>query len=100
MTMAGIIRWTSLTKASQGRLLFPAIGGIANDFTESHRMRHAFVLLVALAGDTNGDGCVDDTDLVNVLFAFGSDEPNADLNDDGIVDDADLLEVLFNFGNC
>jgi len=29
MTMAGIIRWTSLTKASQGRLLFPAMGGIA-----------------------------------------------------------------------
>lgn len=29
MTMAGIIRWTSLTMASQGRLLFPAMGGIA-----------------------------------------------------------------------
>jgi len=29
MTMAGIIRLTSLTMASQGRLLFPAIGGIA-----------------------------------------------------------------------
>ena len=29
ITMAGIIRWTSLTKASQGRLLFPAMGGIA-----------------------------------------------------------------------
>lgn len=29
VTMTGIIRWTSLTKASQGRLLFPAMGGIA-----------------------------------------------------------------------
>jgi 4-amino-4-deoxy-L-arabinose transferase-like glycosyltransferase len=29
VTMTGIVRWTSLTKASQGRLLFPAIGGIA-----------------------------------------------------------------------
>ncbi len=91
------VAFSRLALVDSGRF---AIGGVANDFTESHRMRHAFVLLVALAGDTNGDGCVDDTDLVNVLFAFGSDEPNADLNDDGIVDDADLLEVLFNFGNC
>lgn len=29
VTLAGIIRWTSLTMASQGRLLFPAMGGIA-----------------------------------------------------------------------
>lgn len=33
MTMAGIIRWTSLTLASQGRLLFPAMGGIATLMT-------------------------------------------------------------------
>lgn len=29
VTLAGITRWTSLTMASQGRLLFPAMGGIA-----------------------------------------------------------------------
>ncbi len=77
-----------------------ALGGTASDLTENRRTRHAFVMLVALAGDTNGDGCVDDADLNSVLLAFGSDDPNADLNNDGIVDDADLLEVLFNFGNC
>ena len=52
-------------------------------------------------GDVNGDGCVDDSDLLAVLFAFentGSNLPE-DLNGDGTVDDADLLEVLFNFGN-
>lgn len=27
-TFAGILRWTSLTKASQGRLMFPAMGGL------------------------------------------------------------------------
>jgi len=27
-TFAGIVRWTSLTKASQGRLMFPAMGGL------------------------------------------------------------------------
>lgn len=49
-------------------------------------------------GDVNGDGCVDDGDLLSVLFAFGTDHGLSDLSENGIVDDADLLEVLFNFG--
>lgn len=51
------------------------------------------------AGDVNRDGCVDDADLLTVLFNFGGTDPTADLNCDGIVDDADLLIVLFNFGS-
>ncbi len=52
-------------------------------------------------GDVNGDGCVDDADLLAVLFAFGQSGSGLpeDVNGDGIVDDADLLIVLFNFGN-
>ncbi len=50
-------------------------------------------------GDVNGDGCVDDSDLLAVLFAFGGSGGAEDLNGDGAVDDADLLIVLFNFGN-
>jgi len=53
---------------------------------------------VPVQGDVNGDGCVDDADLLQVLFAFGGQGGNADVNGDGIVDDADLLIVLFNFG--
>jgi len=49
-------------------------------------------------GDVNGDGVVDDADLLQVLFAFGGGDPQADLNGDGTVDDADLLRGLFNFG--
>jgi probable HAF family extracellular repeat protein len=51
------------------------------------------------SGDASFDGCVDDADLLAVLFAFGQtgDLPE-DVNDDGVVDDADLLQVLFNFG--
>ncbi len=49
-------------------------------------------------GDVNGDDCIDDTDLLLVLFNFGSGNAAADLNLDGVVDDADLLIVLFNFG--
>jgi outer membrane protein assembly factor BamB len=53
------------------------------------------------AGDVNGDGCVDDADLLMVLFAFGQTGSglSEDVNNDGIVDDADLLIVLFNFGS-
>ncbi len=52
------------------------------------------------AGDVNGDGCVDGSDLLAVLLAFGNTGSGLleDLNGDGIVDDADLLEVLFHFG--
>jgi hypothetical protein len=52
-------------------------------------------------GDVDGNGCVDDADLLAVLFAFGqvgSGLPE-DVNGDGVVDEADLLTVLFNFGS-
>lgn len=51
-----------------------------------------------LEGDVNGDGSVDDQDLLVVLFNFGG-SGEGDLNGDGVVDDADLLIVLFNFGS-
>jgi probable HAF family extracellular repeat protein len=53
-------------------------------------------------GDVDANGCVDDADLLAVLFAFGNSGSNlgrVDVNCDGVVDDADLLIVLFNFGN-
>jgi probable HAF family extracellular repeat protein len=54
-------------------------------------------------GDVNRDGCVDDLDMLYVLFEFGElvNDFNrcADVNRDGIIDDADLLIVLFNFGS-
>ncbi|CUU37999.1 MAG: hypothetical protein K6U12_06160 [Armatimonadetes bacterium] len=55
---------------------------------------------VGIPGDVNGDGCVDDADLLAVLFAFGQTGSGLpeDVNGDGVVDDADLLTVLFNFG--
>ena len=54
-----------------------------------------------LEGDVDCNGCVDDADLLAVLFAFGNTGTNLpeDLNGDGTVDDADLLTVLFAFGS-
>jgi hypothetical protein len=51
-------------------------------------------------GDVDRNGCVDDADLLAVLFAFGfTGSIPEDVTCDQVVDDADLLEVLFNFGN-
>lgn len=52
------------------------------------------------SGDVNGDDCVDDLDLLAVLFAFGEsgNDLAEDLNGDGSVNDEDLLIVLFRFG--
>lgn len=67
----------------------------------------AFLLDTALTnncvpngGDTDGNGCVDDADLVSVVFSIGRSGPSlpADCNCDGTVDDGDLVEVLFRFG--
>jgi hypothetical protein len=52
-------------------------------------------------GDVDGNGCVDDADLLAVLFAFGCSSGcgREDTDCSGVVDDADLLTVLFNFGS-
>jgi uncharacterized membrane protein len=53
-------------------------------------------------GDVDANGCVDDADLLAVLFNFGNSGSNLgreDTNCDGVVDDADFLQVLFNFGS-
>jgi probable HAF family extracellular repeat protein len=71
------------------------------------RSREAFLLdtgprCTTHNGDVDANGCVDDADLLAVLFAFGSTGSTLgreDANCDGTVDDADLLQVLFNFGS-
>ena len=57
--------------------------------------------IILACGDINQDGCVDDADLLAILFAFGNTGQflPEDVTCDGVVDDADLLQVLFNFGN-
>lgn len=60
----------------------------------------AVPLLAPSDGDVDGNGCIDDADLLSVLFAFGRTGLGLfqDLNQDYVVDDADLLTLLFNFG--
>ena len=59
-----------------------------------------FWLDMGRLGDVDGDGCVDDGDLLEVLFSFGEVGMNlrGDLDGDGMVGESDLLEVLLHFG--
>lgn len=75
------------------------ITGSRNDFAHYDNFRVIASNAPLPDQDVNDDGCVDDVDLLAVLFAFGSDDPSTDLNRDGVVDDADLLAVLFAFGS-
>jgi hypothetical protein len=76
------------------------VGGDSNDAAfYDNLLIKAVAQLEQEEGDVTGDGCVDDSDLLTVLFAFGTNDHDADINEDGVVDDADLLIVLFAFGN-
>lgn len=54
--------------------------------------------LMTCGADLDCSGCVDDSDLLTVLFNFGTENAAGDINGDGITDEADLLEVLLGFG--
>jgi outer membrane protein assembly factor BamB len=58
-----------------------------------------YVHVVLGNGDLNGDGVVDDEDVLTILMAFDTWNPDLDLTGDAYVDDQDLLIVLFNFGS-
>ena len=51
-------------------------------------------------GDINDDGVVNVTDLLTIIAAWGSDDPEADLDGDGTVAVGDLLVAIANWGNC
>ncbi len=79
---------------------------VGEGYNASTGRQEAFLLDTAPScqshnGDVDNNGCVDDADLLAVLFAFGSSGSGLpeDINCDGAVDDADLLMVLFNFGS-
>ena len=57
----------------------------------------------AIPGDVNGDGVVDELDLIELLPCFGLPatppcDTGQDVNGDGVVNVLDLIELLLNFG--
>jgi probable HAF family extracellular repeat protein len=78
---------------------------VGRGYNAATGQREAYLLdtlCIGHNGDVDNNGCIDDADLLAVLFAFGNTGEvlgRADVNCDGAIDDADLLRVLFNFGN-
>ncbi|MEM2592348.1 MAG: peptidoglycan DD-metalloendopeptidase family protein [Thermofilaceae archaeon] len=58
--------------------------------------------IVIYLSDVNGDGCVDESDLLRVLEAIeeGIFDSASDVNWDSVVDESDLIAVLLDWGNC
>ncbi|MEE2908292.1 MAG: proprotein convertase P-domain-containing protein [Planctomycetota bacterium] len=50
--------------------------------------------------DTNGDGLADVNDVLIILGAFGTTDPNADIDGSGVVDVGDVLLLLQYYGDC
>jgi hypothetical protein len=91
------IRFDALIPEADGSLIAAGEESLDDGFIQ----RILTVIKYAPNGDLDGNGCVDDADLLRLLLAFGQSGADLaeDLNGDGVVDDADLLEVLFHFGS-
>jgi hypothetical protein len=91
------IRFDALIPEADGSLIAAGEESLDDGFIR----RILTVIKYAPNGDLDGNGCVDDADLLRLLLAFGQSGADLaeDLNGDGVVDDADLLEVLFHFGS-
>jgi probable HAF family extracellular repeat protein len=92
----GSLLWEAFAISTDGRYIVGWGRNAATGRGEAFLLDTGF----PLRGDVDRNGCVDDADLLAVLFAFGGQGyRNEDLNWDGIIDDADLLIVLFHFGS-
>ena len=50
--------------------------------------------------DVNGDGLVNVSDLLDVVGAWGSNDPTLDIDGSGIVDTGDILAIISAWGDC
>jgi probable HAF family extracellular repeat protein len=92
----GSLLWEAFAISPDGRYIVGVGRNAATNRNEAFLLDTGF----PLRGDVDRNGCVDDADLLAVLFAFGGQGyRNEDLNWDGTIDDADLLIVLFHFGS-
>jgi hypothetical protein len=87
-----VVGWTGTTQTAPTRYYIQLTGAF---FVSENGC------CITAGGDVDLNGCIDDADLLAILFAFGNTGQflPEDVTCDGVVDDADLLQVLFNFGN-
>ncbi len=103
----GITIW-SLTTGERVRFFTEEISEGVREFEFSPVDEYQFaylrgdstLVLATILPDPDGNGCVDDQDLLTVLFAYGQQGAglDADVTFDGVVDDQDLIRVLFEYG--
>lgn len=103
----GITIW-SLTTGERVRFFTEEISEGVREFEFSPVDEYQFaylrgdstLVLATILPDPDGNGCVDDQDLLAVLFAYGQQGAglDADVTFDGVVDDQDLIRVLFEYG--
>lgn len=69
------------------------------DYSPSRSEAEIPLTLTLYLSDVDGSGCVDETDLLQLLQHFGQTwNGGEDINWDGIVDDVDLLLLLQDIG--
>jgi hypothetical protein len=87
-----VVGWTGTTQTAPTRYYIQLTGAF---FVSENGC------CITAGGDVDLNGCIDDADLLAILFVFGNTGQflPEDVTCDGVVDDADLLQVLFNFGN-
>jgi hypothetical protein len=57
----------------------------------------ADIVIPSIPGDVNGDGVVNVEDILLLIGAWGSNDPDADVNGDGLVNVVDLLILIGNW---
>ncbi|MEM0337953.1 MAG: hypothetical protein QW683_08570 [Candidatus Caldarchaeum sp.] len=98
---AARVRWAN----SRGGIYTSLSGGGGMGVSLAFILNRTTIPIVpaeAFYADVNGDGAVDDSDLLIILSSIGQQcQPQPcveDINGDGVVDDADLLVILSNIG--
>lgn len=83
----------------EGEQYLIRVGGwnINHDGTGTLSINSVAVCITDVSG---GDGVTNVLDLLEILAAWGSDDPNADVNADGVVDVLDLLAIIAAWGPC
>ncbi|MBG84821.1 MAG: hypothetical protein CMJ40_09785 [Phycisphaerae bacterium] len=76
------------------------ICGFTNNTSMGNQSDGMVMKIRRCEADVQGDGLVGVDDLLLVLSAYGTDQPNADLNDDGSIDVSDVLFILKNWDDC
>lgn len=89
------LKFPGITSGPDGKVYL-----VWSDRRDGNDNEQLFFKSRAMIGDVNRDDCINDADLLQVLFAFdhtGNQLPE-DINNDGRINDLDLLMVLFRYG--